>query len=152
MPNSHTPADLAAAVVASIAVVRTAAEPAREHARWLQSGRVVAFDTAELESRLAPTAPAALGDTPSDISDAIVRVLFGSVQQGANDRGRSAKQASLSVTELQWEQVGHLFAGAVMQDTVDQAATHLLAVPDSDRPSDDGAVERGTSSDESSGN
>ena len=151
MPKRSTPADLAAAVVASIAVVRTEDEPAREHAKWLESGHVVAFDTVELDSSVEPTSPAALGDTPSDVSDAIVRVLFGPAPHGSGDRGRPRKPASLSVCQLPWERVGHLFTEAVMQDTLDQEAGVTLAVPDGDRKNDEGAGDRGTSSGWSSG-
>jgi hypothetical protein len=150
MPSRSSPADLAAAVVASIAVVRAAAEPAREHARWLESGRFIAFDAVELDANVEPGTPAALGDTPSDVSDAIVRVLFGPAPHGYSDGGLPAKTASLSVCELPWGQFGHLFAGAAGQDTPDQD-DRVLAVDGDDRKNDDGASDRGTSSDESSG-
>ncbi len=138
MPERPTPAGFAASIVASIAVVRTAAEPAREHARWLDSGHVVALDTAELEAGSEPTPPTALGDTPSDISEAIVRVLFGSSQQGPGDRCRYEKQASLSVRELQWDQVGHLFAEAVTHETLEQPSEGVSP----DLGADDGAALR----------
>ena len=128
MLSQSSPADLAAAVVARITVVRSAAEPAREHAQWLKSGHLVAFGSIEPDSSVVPTAPASLGDTPSDISDAIVRVLFGPPGQSSVDRRQRSKRASLTVRELSWEQAGHLFADVSGHNTPKREADRSLTL------------------------
>jgi hypothetical protein len=126
--------------VASISVLRAAVEPAKQHARWLESDYVMALGVSELGTEAAPVSPAELGDSPAAISEAILRALFGPARgHPALDR-RTVRRPGLAVRELRWDQVAHLFDGTVMQDTLDQEAARSSAlVSNEDRP-DDGAI------------
>jgi hypothetical protein len=141
MPYATTPAILSASIAANISVLRAAAEPARQHARWLETGHVMALAFGELEPNATPVSAAELGDSPAAISEAILRALFGPARGDGLLGRRTVRRPGLEVRELRWDQVAHLFDGTVMQDTLGQEAGQSLALACNEGQNDDGAIE-----------
>lgn len=110
MTPPSRPARLSADIVARVGVVRSAAQPAAEHARWLESGHVMALGEGELGLEAAPASPAELGDSPAAISAALLRALFGRKPERAVVGVRTTRRPGVIAREVPWDEWAHAFA------------------------------------------